>query len=173
MSNSGPDKCAARDKSKILLGKSTLLVGCPAGQVQKFPLIFIFQVLTDLLWLIIKEIKGGILSTTSGDNHTIIGVGNPHHLAEWSTNQWLTHGLSQQESSVMQIVQCKHPSWNTGFDWLDILAIDQICSKPDLEKCFRLKNGLILDHSGVAHLPARQSLLPSTVKHQVKKPVWQ
>ena len=57
------------------------------------------------------------------------------------------------------------------FEWLDILATDQKSSKPDLEKCFRLKNGLILDHSGVAHLPARECLLPSTVKHQVKKPV--
>ena len=91
----GPDKCAARDKSKILLNKSTFLVDCPARQVQKFPLIFIFQVLTDVLWLIIKEVKGGTLPTISEDNYTIIAVGNPYHLAEWFINQWQTHGLSR------------------------------------------------------------------------------
>ena len=84
---------AARDKSKIVLDKTSFLVGFPAGQVQKFPLIFIFQV-TDLLWLIIKEIKGGTLPTISEDNYTIIAVGNPYHLAELSINQWQTHGLS-------------------------------------------------------------------------------
>ena len=63
---------AARDKSKILLDKSTFLVACPAGQVQKFPQIFIFQVLNRPLVIDYQRDKSGTLLTISEDNYTII-----------------------------------------------------------------------------------------------------